>query len=380
MHHLSKLPNVSETIFVKMSKMANENNAINLAQGFPDFPCDPYLIDLVNEAMKDGQNQYSNPIGIPSLRHSIAHLVNNCYNVDVNPESEITVTVGATEAIYCAISAFIYPGDEVIIIEPAYDCYEPAILVNGGKVVRDAMTAPDYQIDWDVVRKKVGENTKMIIVNTPHNPTGSVLDEEDFLQLDSIVADTGIIVLSDEVYEHLVFDQMPKRSILQYPAIKENGISVSSFGKTYHTTGWRMGYCIGAEKLTTEIRKVHQYNVYSTNTPLQVAFAKYLQDRSKYDTLPTFFQQKRDQFLDAMKPSQFVPLKSSGTYFQLFDYAHISDLNDVAFCEWLVIHKKVAAVPVSVFYENGHDQKVIRLCFAKSTATLDAAASRLCAV
>lgn len=365
----SKLPNVGTTIFTVMSALANEHNAINLSQGFPDFPSSQRLIDLVTQAMQKGLNQYAPMAGVPVLREAIARKISDMYSISVHPE-EITVTAGATQALFTAVSAFVRPGDEVVILEPAYDSYRPAVEVNGGVPVIYEMQAPDYQVDWQAVQQLFSDRTRMIIINTPHNPTGTILRKEDLQALERIVAGTEILVLSDEVYEHLIYDDEPHQSVLRYPNLRERSLAVYSFGKTFHNTGWKMGYCVAPQDLMAEFRKVHQFNVFSVNTPMQYALAEFLKTPEEYLSLNDFYQQKRDFLAQVMDGSPLKPFPSKGTYFQLFDYKNISQEPDKEFAKRLTTEFGVAAIPISVFYSSGRDEHVIRLCFAKKEETL----------
>jgi len=373
----SKLPRVGTSIFTIMSRMATEHGAINLSQGFPDFACSPLLIELVNKAMKNGHNQYAPMAGLPQLREKIAEKTFQLYNTTYNPETEITVTAGATQAIYTAIAAVVNEGDEVIVFTPAYDCYEPAIELHGGKPVFIQLQSPDYHIDWNTVRKMINQKTKMIIINTPHNPTGSILKENDIVELEKILAHNHIILLSDEVYEHIIFDNKPHLSMAKYPKLAEKSFIISSFGKTYHTTGWKIGYCLAPEALMTEFRKVHQYLVFCANTAIQHAYAEILNHKELYLQLPNFYQNKRDTFLHLIEGSRFKPLQTQGSYFQLLNYENISTENDVAFAEHLTKEYKIASIPVSVFYNQKTDNHVLRFCFAKENETLEKAAEIL---
>jgi len=370
----SKLPNVPTSIFAKMSKLAATHNAINLSQGFPDFKSSEVLIDLVVKAMKDGFNQYAPMQGLLSLREAIAHKIHQLYNYSYDPETEITVTAGGTQAIFTIITAFVHPGDEVIIFAPAYDCYAPAISLNGGKVVEIVLSTPDYHVPWENVKAQVSEKTKMIIINSPHNPTGALLSEADMKELESIVKNTGIIVLSDEVYEHIIFDKNSHQSVARFPELVKNSFLVASFGKTFHNTGWKMGYCAAPEDLMSEFRKVHQFNVFNVNHPIQVALAEYLKEPEHYLALPDFYQSKRDYFLNLIEPSSFKFKPASGTYFQLLHYNDITQENDEVFADRLTSEFGIASIPVSVFYETKLDLKVLRFCFAKKDETLEKAA------
>jgi len=373
----SKLPKVGTTIFSVMSQLAAENNAINLSQGFPDFESSPELIGLVNEAMKKGLNQYAPMPGLLTLREQIAIKTEKLYGTSYHPESEVTVTAGATQAIYTAIAATIREGDEVIIFTPAYDCYEPAIELNGGKTVFVQMHAPDYNIDWEQVKKLITQRTKMIIINTPHNPTGTILEEHDMLALEKIVSDTDIVLISDEVYEHIIFDGKQHQSAAKFPGLAERSFIISSFGKTFHNTGWKMGYCIAPKNLMVEFRKAHQFIVFSVNTPMQHALAEYLKNENNYLSLSSFYQGKRDFFTSLIKDSKFEILPSSGTYFQLLRYKAITDEKDTDFAIRLTKEHKIASIPISVFYHQQLDEKVLRFCVAKKEETLVQAAEIL---
>lgn len=366
----SKLPEVGTTIFTKMSSLANEYGALNLSQGFPDFPIDLQLIDLVFEKMKEGFNQYAPMQGSLALRERIAQKISKAYKVKYDPDKEITITAGATEAIYSAIAAFIKEEDEVVVFTPAYDCYVPAIKVHGGRPVFVQMHAPNYEIDWDHVKKVISSKTKMIIINTPHNPTGSILRKEDFEELERIVEGKEIIVLSDEVYEHIIFDEEEHQSACGFKSLRNQTMSVYSFGKTFHITGWKLGYIVGPEKLMEEFRKVHQFNVFSCNHPVQLAIAEYMENAENYLNVSGFYEKKRDTFLKAIEGSKFEPLPSKGTYFQLLSYKNITDESDVDFAERLTKEKGIASIPVSVFYNSKLDEKVLRFCFAKQDETL----------
>lgn len=376
----SKLPNVGVTIFTKMSKMANEYNAINLAQGFPDFPVSPELIDRVHYYMRQGMNQYAPMPGVPDLRKAIASKTAHCYGWQPDADSEITVTCGAIEAINSAVTALINPGDEVIIMDPAYDAYEPIINLQGAKAIGVPLRQPDYSIDWDGVRNQITSKTRMIMINTPHNPSGAIISAEDLKALESITTGTDIMVLSDEVYEHIVFDGQAHQSVLRSEELRKRSVVTSSFGKTFHATGWRMGYLIAPEHFMTEIRKVHQYNTFTIHTATQYAIADYLKEPAHYEDVAPMYQAKRDFFLEVMKDSKFKPVASQGTYFQLMDYSAISDKGDVEFSEWMTKEIGVATIPMSVFYQNKQDNKVLRFCFAKNEDTLKAASEKLLAL
>lgn len=373
----SKLPEVGTTIFTVMSVLAAEHKAINLGQGFPDYPMSDELIKRVNEAMKAGYNQYTHMCGLPALRERIAEKIGGLYTTTIDPETEVTITPGGTYAIYTALTAILQPGDEVIVFEPAYDSYIPNIEINGGVPVLIPLVYPDYKIDWELVKKKISPRTKLIMLNTPHNPTGSVLSAGDIQQLQGIVKDTGIFILSDEVYEHLIFDGLTHESILRYPGLYERSFVCFSFGKVYDCTGWKMGYCVAPPALMKEFRKVHQFNCFSCNTPVQYALAEFLKQKESYLQLGAFLQKKRDYFLHRMQQTKFKALPSHGSYFQLYSYAGISDESEKEFAIRVTKQCGVAAIPTSVFYKNGEDNKVLRFCFSKTESTLEEAARRL---
>ncbi|HCQ30313.1 MAG TPA: methionine aminotransferase [Flavobacteriales bacterium] len=373
----SKLPHTGTTIFTVMSALAKEHQAINLSQGFPDFPIDTQLADLVKKAIKKGFNQYAPMPGLPQLRETIANKIATTYGVNYNPKTEITITAGATQAIFTAIAATINEGDEVVIFTPAYDCYEPAITLNGGKPIYFQLSAPDYKVDWEKVKRIINQRTKMIIINTPHNPTGSILTKDDMQTLERMLSGTDILVLSDEVYEHIIFDNEPHESAVKFKGLAERAIVVSSFGKTFHVTGWKIGYCVAPENIMKEFRKAHQFNVFSVNTPMQWAINEYLQNPEHYNHLSAFYQEKRDFFRSLLKGSKFDILPCKGTYFQLLGYSKISEAKDIEFAKELTIKHKVASIPVSVFYHQNHDDKVLRFCFAKENDTLEKAAEIL---
>lgn len=368
--HQSKLPNIGTTIFSVMSALANEHSAINLSQGFPNYPSPQKLNDLVAKAMDNGYNQYAPMAGNLDLRLAITNKYNLLYKSNYHPETEITVTAGATQAIYTIISAFVKQGDEVIIFKPAYDCYQPAIEVNGGKTIPIQLSAPGYKVNWDEVASKLSSKTKMMIINTPHNPSGTIWSEDDMLQLEKLTKNTNIIVLSDEVYEHIVFDGEQHHSICKFPELKSRSFITASFGKTFHNTGWKIGYCCAPKDLMAEFRKVHQFNVFSVNHPAQKGIADYMTDTNTYLGLNNFFQQKRDLFLNLISDSRFKFTPSKGTYFQVLDYSEITDEHDVDFAKRLTKEFKIASIPLSVFNENGTDDKVLRFCFAKTNETL----------
>jgi methionine transaminase len=363
-----------------MSKLAADHNAINLSQGFPDFPISEKLIELTVQSMKEGQNQYAPMPGLPQLRKVIAEKYAHTYGINIDYEKEITITAGATEALYSTIAALIKTGDEVIILEPAYDSYAPSVIVNGGIPVYVPLSLPDFHVDWEKVRSKISEKTCMIILNTPHNPTGAVLSSEDLDELEMIIEKHGLFILSDEVYEHLLFDGRVHQSMLKRPALRARSICVFSFGKTFHTTGWKVGYLIAADWITTEVRKVHQFITFSVNTPIQHAFAAFLSDEKNYNYLPGFFQQKRDLFLKVIEQSGFQPVGTSGTYFQLLSYREISQDNDFDMAVRMTKEYKIASIPVSVFYSTKQDDKILRFCFAKENDTLKQAGKILCRI
>ncbi len=373
----SKLPNVGTSIFAVMSQMAQEHDAINLSQGFPDFPVSPQLIELVAKHMREGRNQYAPMQGLPELREAIARKMHKHYGAEYSPDTEINITSGATQAIFSTISAFINEGDEVLIFEPAYDSYVPAIRLNGGKPVFVQMQLPDYKIDWEQVKKAINAQTKMIILNSPHNPTGSTLSEADVNELKRIVAGSKIMILSDEVYEHMVFDGKEHQSLARFPELRDRTLVVSSFGKTFHATGWKVGYIAGPAPLIQEFRKIHQFQVFTVNTPIQYAIAEFLAFEEEYLGLPKFYEQKRDFFADLLKDTPFKLTPSEGTYFQNVDFSELSDAKDVDFAEWLTQEVGVAAIPLSSFYHGKIDNHKIRFCFAKSEETLSEAVDRL---
>jgi methionine aminotransferase len=370
----SKLPNIGTTIFTVMSSLAREHNAINLSQGFPDFYPDQKLLDLATKYMNTGFNQYAPMQGVLPLRERIAEIMHNCYGANYNPDTEITVTPGATYAIYTCVAAFINKGDEVIIFEPAYDCYAPSIEVHGGVVVPVNLIYPGFNIDWNLVKQKITSKTKMIIINSPHNPSGIAFGENDLKQLENLVSGKNIIVVSDEVYEHMAFDNKPHQSVTLNKNLRERSIIVSSFGKTVHTTGWKIGYVAAPKELMNEWRKVHQFLVFTVNHPLQMALADYLGDKKTYLGLKNFYQQKRDFFRNLISGSRFGIEPCTGTYFQLLSYKKISDEKDTDFAIRLTKEKKLASIPLSVFYSDKTDNKLLRFCFAKKEETLEKAA------
>jgi methionine aminotransferase len=369
----SKLPSTGTTIFSVMSALANEHGAINLSQGFPDFPVDPELNELVYKAAKEGHNQYALMTGVRSLRDGISNMIREIYSKQVDLENEITVTSGATEALFAAISVVVHPGDEVIMFDPSYDSYEPAVLLNQGIPVRISLTFPEYRIDWNKVYDALNPKTRLIIINSPNNPSGSVISEEDIRMLKNIVSNNDVYILSDEVYEHIIFNGKKHCSMLLDEELFGRSFVVSSFGKTFHITGWKVGYCTAPENLTAEFRKIHQFLTFSTSTPFQFALAEYVKNIDRIKELKTFYQSKRDKFLSLISGTKFVPLKCEGTYFQTLDYSAISDENDFDFAVRLTKEKKVAAIPVSAFYKDKTDNKVLRFCFAKEDATLERA-------
>ncbi|WP_293298217.1 methionine aminotransferase [Pedobacter sp. UBA4863] len=373
----SKLPAVGTTIFSVMSKLATDHQAINLSQGFPNYGTDEKLISAIYQAMTDGFNQYAPMPGLLSLRELIAEKIEHFYNAKYNPETEITITAGGTQAIFTAISTFITDGDEVIIFEPAYDCYAPTIKLLGGVAKPFELQAPDYKINWEMVKKLFTANTKMIIINSPHNPTGSILQKEDIDALIQLTKNTDILILSDEVYEHIIFDGQQHQSVALYPELAERSFIVASFGKLLHTTGWKIGYCLAPAKLTSEFRKVHQFNVFSVSTPMQVGIANYLKTTNIYPEIPVFFQQKRDYFQHLLRETNFELLPCKGSYFQCVSYKNISNEKDNDFAHKLVTEFGVASIPVSAFYTRNLDYKVLRFCFAKENNTLEKAVEKL---
>jgi len=370
-HHIqSKLPNVGTTIFTIMSQLAAAHDAINLSQGFPDFDINPKLINLVNKRITQGPHQYAPMQGAQRLREVISEKVYKLYNRHYHEDDEITITAGATQALYTAIAAFIKENDEVILFTPAYDCYQPAIEICGGKPVFFQLKAPDYRVNWEEVKKLINQKTRMIVINTPHNPTGSILSKNDLLELEKIVSNTDIIVLSDEVYEHLIYEDEEHQSVASYPVLADSAIAVFSFGKTFHVTGWKMGYVLAPENLMQEFRKVHQFNVFSCNHPLQLALADYMSDEDNYLGLSAFYDEKRTMFLEMVSASRFKASPSKGTYFQLLNYSEISSLSDVDMAKKLVVDHKLASIPISVFYHANLDEHFLRFCFAKKEETL----------
>jgi len=376
----SKLPNVGTTIFTVMSRLAQEHDAINLSQGFPDFDCAQALRDLFTKAVNSGLNQYPPMAGIPLLRERIAEKMERLYRVGYDPEHEVTVVPGATYGIFTAIAAMIRPGDEVILFEPAYDCYEPAIETVGGTPVFVPLELPDYHVDWRKVQAAITPRTRMLIMNTPHNPTATVFSSEDMRMLEGLLAGTDIVVVSDEVYEHIVFDGHAHQSVTRYPRLAERSFFVSSFGKTYSVTGWKMGYVCAPRELMTEFRKVHQFNAFVACAPMQHAFAEYMSDPTPYLELAAFYQAKRDLFRQAIAASRFTLMPSRGSFFQCVGYDAISDERDTELAVRLTKERRVASIPVSVFYRNPRHEKVLRFCFAKSEETLKRGAEILCRI
>ena len=373
----SKLPQTGTSIFAVMSGLANQYGAINLSQGFPDFPVSRELISLVNQYMLAEKNQYAPMPGVPELNEQIAKKIKFLYDKNINPDNEITITAGATQALFTAITAFVNKGDEVIIFEPAYDSYDPAIKINGGITRYIQLKKPDFKIDWNAVKNKINSKTKMIIINTPNNPGGFVFDRQDMLNLNEITKGTDIVVISDEVYEHIIFDGLTHQSILRFDELFQRSIAVYSFGKTFHATGWKTGYVVAPEYLMKEFRKIHQFNVFSVNTPTQYALAEYLKNPENYLNLPEFYQQKRDIFVKAIQGSKFKIIPSHGTYFQLLDYSEISDMPEYDFAVWMTREKGLASIPVSSFYHDKYNQQILRFAFPKQEETLLKAAKIL---
>lgn len=376
----SKLPDQGTTIFTVMSSLAAEHKAINLSQGFPDFPISDALIGLVNKFMKKGFNQYAPMFGVPALREQITRKVEETYGLFYDPDREINITAGATQAIYTAIASVVNDEDEVIIFEPAYDSYAPAVKLNGGIVKYATLKHPDYSIDWQEVKKMITNRTRLIVINSPHNPTGSVLKPDDLENLERLTNNTDILVLSDEVYEHLIFDGIRHESVCFYPELARRSFVIGSFGKTFHATGWKTGFVLAPEQLMSEFRKAHQFVVFACNTPIQHALAEFLKKKDNYSSLPSFYQEKRDYFANAVASSRFKLIPSYGTYFQLLDYSAITDEPEMDFAVRLTKEFRVASVPVSAFYNKQTDYRVLRFCFAKQKETLDKAAEILCKI
>lgn len=360
-----------------MSKLATDHGALNLGQGFPDFPVSEELIALIHDNMKAGHNQYAPMPGAPALKQSIAQVVQQTYARPTDPDAEVIVTAGGTEALYSALAAFVNPGDEVILFDPAYDSYDPSIRLNGGVPVHINLRAPDFAIPWDEVKRKITSRTRAIMINTPHNPTGKVFTPADMQVLEEIVLDNDLLLLSDEVYERLIYEPHIHQSVLRYPRLRTNAIAAFSFGKTFHATGWKVGYTVAAPELTTEIRKTHQFITFAVNTPVQLALAEYLRNPDNYVHLGKFYQEKRDYFLSQIAGSSFEPLPSHGSYFQLLSYKKVSSRKEKEMAEWMTKEHKLASIPVSVFYHDGTDQQLLRFCFAKRKETLDSAAAIL---
>ncbi len=376
----SKLPHVGTTIFTVMSKLAAECGAINLSQGFPDFSIDEKLGDLVHAAMKAGHNQYAPMPGLPSLREAIATKVSRLYGFSYDPDTEVTVTAGGTQAIFTALGAVVQPGDEVIIVDPAYDCYSPTVELFGGQPMHVRL-GNDMKFDADAVQRAITPKTRMLMINTPHNPAGTILRDADMKRIADMLRGTDIILLSDEVYEHLVFDGEPHASAINYPELRERAFVIFSFGKVFHTTGWKMGYALAPQDIMSEFRKVHQFNVFSANTPMQHALAEYLTEPLNYETVAGFYEDKRDRFLIGLRTSRFEPLACEGSYFQLADYSRISDEADLDFAKRVTREFGVAAIPIGPFYKDPpKDQRILRFCFAKQDETLDNAIEKLCAI
>ena len=375
----TKLPKVGTTIFTVMSQLAAEHGAVNLGQGFPDFAVPQRLVDELDAAMRAGHNQYAPMTGVPVLRQAIAGKALRCYGAQVDPDSEVTVTSGATEAIFNAIHAVVRPGEEVVVLDPAYDCYEPAIDLAGARAVHVPLDPLTFAVDWDRVRSAITPKTRLLMVNSPHNPSGAMFSADDMRALADLLRGTDILLISDEVYEHIVFDGRRHESVLRWPELRERAFVVSSFGKTYHCTGWKIGYAIAPAALTAEFRKVHQYNVFCTFAPAQHAFAAMIGDEPEHDEqLGAFYQAKRDRFRQQLRGTRLKPLPVPGGYFQLVDYSAVSDLPDHEFVKWLTVEKGVAAIPLSPFYDRPPaGQRLARLCFAKNEATLEAAIERL---
>jgi len=376
----SKLPNTGTTIFAVMSGMAAEHGALNLSQGFPDFNVSPELIDLVNQAMRDGHNQYAPMTGSPLLLKQIETYLRNTYQWNGDALSEVTVTAGATEALYACITALVHPGDEVIILEPAYDSYKPVIELSGGKCVSIELEPGTYSIPWEKLASSINRQTRMLIINSPHNPTGMVLSKSDIEKIEQLAVEHDFLVISDEVYDRIIFDGKSHHSVLQFEELRKRSMSVFSFGKTFHITGWKSGYVVAPEELTKEIRKVHQFLTYSVNTPVQVGLSNYMKDPNNYLNLPEFYQKKRDYFLDLISGSRFKPIQCRGTYFQLLSYEDISDEDEMDMATRMTKEFKIASIPVSSFYTESVNNKTLRFCFAKEEQTLERAAEILCRI
>ncbi len=369
----SKLPDVGTSIFSVMSGMATQYGALNLSQGFPDFQISEELIDLVSKHMREGRNQYPPSIGIGPLREAIAGMTEHLYGHMPDPDSEITVFTGATEAIYCAIAALIQKGDEVIIFDPAYDSYDPVVRLHGGVPVHINLEAPYFRIPWEEVASRINDRTRAIFINNPHNPTGTILTNEDLLQLEKLAVQYDLLVISDEVYHNMVFDDQKHHSVLEFEALRQRSVAAFSFGKTFHATGWKMGYAVASKEVTDELRRVHQFVTFTVNTPIQFALGEFIRNPVHFEQLPGFFQRKRDYFLQSIEGSRFEAVPSSGTYFQILSYAGISDEADQAMAENMTKQNGLASISVSVFYADGTDQKLLRFCFAKDDGTLERA-------
>jgi len=373
----SRLPEVGTTIFTVMSALATEHKSVNLGQGFPDFACDPVLLDAVNQAMQQGHNQYPPMAGVLALREAVAEKLARLYGHSYRAADEITITAGATQAIISIVLAVVHPGDEVIVLEPCYDSYLPNIALAGGVAVRVPLTPGTFRPDFDKIAAALSPRTRCIIINSPHNPSGTVWSRADMLRLQEILAPTDVLLISDEVYEHMVFDGAPHESAARYPGLATRSFIVSSFGKTYHVTGWKVGFVAAPASLTVELRKVHQFNVFTVNTPVQYGLAAYMQEPSRYLDLPAFYQRKRDLFRQGLEKTKFRLLPSEGTFFQCADISDISDKSEADFCRWLTIEIGVTAIPMSAFYRDAFDQKIVRFCFAKEEATLRKGLERL---
>jgi methionine transaminase len=373
----SKLPAVGTTIFTVMSALAAEKGAVNLGQGFPDFDCDPALVNAVTQAMQNGHNQYPPMPGVPALRDAVAAKMLALHGKNYDPASEITITAGATQAIITIILAIVHPGDEVIVLEPCYDSYVPNIELAGGKVIRVPLTPGSFRPDFDKISAAITPKTRALLINSPHNPSATVWSRAEMLRLQEILAPTNVLLISDEVYEHMVFDGQPHESAARFPSLAARAFVVSSFGKTYHVTGWKVGTVCAPAPLMAEFRKVHQFNVFTVNTPVQHGLASYMANPAPYLELPAFYQRKRDLFLDGIRKTRLKPLHTQGSYFQCVDISAVSDLNEADFCQWLTIEIGVAAIPLSAFYGNHFDQRVVRFCFAKKDETLHSALARL---
>jgi methionine aminotransferase len=378
----SKLPDVGTTIFTIMTRLAEHHDALNLSQGFPDFQPPSRLVELVSRALTEGHNQYAPPFGLPALGEALARKLVRCYGVEIDPQSMLTVTPGATAALFAAVQAIVRSGDEVILLDPAYDSYAPAVTLAGGQAVHVALDGQTFDVDWVALEGALSNKTRLVIINSPHNPSGALLDGTAYDRFAELLRPYDCYLLSDEVYEHVVFDGSSHATVLAHAELAERSLAVFSFGKTYHATGWKLGYCVGPPYLTDEFRRVHQFMVFATNRPIQHALAQFLDESPEHDeTLPSFYQEKRDTFVEALGASGFACTPAHGTYFQLVDYSAISTLDDVSFARWLTEKHRVAAIPVSVFYEQPPDDlRLLRFCFAKETETLRLAAERLCSV